>query len=104
MDITISPLDSRYSSKLKNVKEYFSEYAFFRYRVKVEIEYFIELCKLGLKELDIENLKEKIEELVKIYINFSKDDYNNIKKIEKRINHDVKSIEYWLQGKFKEIN
>ena len=82
MNITISPLDSRYASKLKNIKEYFSEYAFFRYRVKVEIEYFIELYKSNIKELDTKIIEDKIEELVNIYMNFNKDDYSNIKNRE----------------------
>jgi len=100
MSITISPLDNRYKNKVGKVNKFFSEYDFFRYRVKVEIEYFISLCKLKLKEINMENP----EILREIYNNFSMSDYNKIKEIEKEINHDVKSIEYWLREKFTELN
>ena len=104
MDITISPLDSRYLSKVKNVKNYFSEFSFFKYRVLVEIEYFISLCKLKLKEIQLDNMDENVVKLRNIYNKFSINDYNKIKDIENKINHDVKSIEYWLREKFKELN
>ena len=99
MNITISPLDSRYSGKVEKVKDYFSEYAFFKYRARVEIEYFISLCKLKLKEINM----ELPETLRSIYNNFNEDDYNKIKEYEYVINHDVKAIEYWLRDKFTEL-
>ena len=103
-NLTISPLDNRYSNKLEKVKMYFSESSFFKYRSKVEIEYFIDLSKIISKDLDLEISGKSKKYLRDIYKNFNIEDYNTIKKIEKKINHDVKSIEYWLQDKFKNLN
>ena len=100
MNKSISPLDDRYRNKVKNIINYFSEYDFFRYRIKIEVEYFINLCKLNLKEIKLDNP----EILRKLYLDFSMDDYIIIKNIEKTINHDVKSIEYWMREKFNELN
>ena len=95
----ISPVDGRYRSKCEKLDEYFSEYALIRYRVRVEIEYFIALC-----ELDLEQLKgvesSKFEALRKIYRNFTVADASRIKEIESVTNHDVKAVEYFIKEKF----
>ena len=103
MNITISPLDSRYASKLVNVKNYFSEFSF-KYRIRIEIEYLIELCKLNLEEIKLDDKDNNIKKLRKLYLDFNLEDYKEIKKIENKISHDVKSIEYWLKNKFKILN
>ncbi len=95
----ISPVDGRYRSKCEKLDEYFSEYALIRYRVRVEIEYFIALC-----ELDLEQLKgvesSKFEALREIYRNFTVADASRIKEIESVTNHDVKAVEYFIKEKF----
>ena len=94
----ISPIDGRYRSKTEPLAEYFSEYALIRYRVRVEIEYFITLCKLPLPQLaDIDhNLFEPLRD---IYRNFSPADAQRVKDIEKVTNHDVKAVEYFIKEK-----
>lgn len=95
----ISPVDGRYRGKCERLDEYFSEYALIRYRVRVEIEYFIALC-----ELELEQLKgvepAKFEPLRDIYRNFSITDASRIKEIESVTNHDVKAVEYFIKEKF----
>jgi adenylosuccinate lyase len=96
---SISPIDGRYSYKTEVLRQYFSEKALIYYRLKVEIEYFISLCKLGipqLKKLD----SKKFDDLRKIYLDFSNDDAVEIKNIEKITNHDVKAVEYFIKQKF----
>lgn len=98
----ISPIDGRYRSKVSELDAYFSEYALIKYRVLVEIEYFIALCKIPLSGL------EKIEttmfsKLQKIYQNFSIEDAERVKEIESTTNHDVKAVEYFLKDKFDEL-
>ena len=88
----ISPIDGRYRSKTESLAAYFSEYALIRYRVRVEIEYFITLCELPLPQLAgfDHALFEKLRD---IYRNFSEADAQRVKDIEKRTNHDVKAVE-----------
>lgn len=99
----ISPIDGRYHSKTEKLSAYFSEEALIKYRVKVEIEYFISLCNLPLPQL------AKIDtdlypQLRKIYENFSSIDAQAIKEIEKVTNHDVKAVEYFIKEKFDALN
>ncbi len=95
----ISPVDGRYRSKCEKLDEYFSEYALIRYRVRVEIEYFIALCELGLDQLKgVE--ASKFEPLREIYLNFGIADASRIKEIESVTNHDVKAVEYFIKEKF----
>ncbi len=98
----ISPIDGRYCNKTMLLQEYFSEAALHSYRVQVEIEYFISLCKLPLPQLIGVN-PEIFEELRSIYINFSIDDAIRVTEIEKTTNHDVKAVEYFLKEKFDQI-
>ena len=95
----ISPVDGRYRSKCERLDEYFSEYALIRYRVRVEIEYFIALCELGIAQLKgVET--SKFEPLREIYRNFTVADATRIKEIESVTNHDVKAVEYFIKEKF----
>ena len=98
----ISPIDGRYNSKTKELKSFFSEESLIRYRVKIEIEYFIALCKIPLAELEGIHDKDFIK-LRSIYIDFSTKDAENIKEIEKKTNHDVKAVEYFIKEKFEQI-
>lgn len=98
----ISPIDGRYSVKTESLKKYFSEEALIKYRVLVEIEYFIALAELGLPQLkDFDS--SKFTDLQKIYKNFSTQDALTIKEIEKTTNHDVKAVEYFLKNKFDDL-
>jgi adenylosuccinate lyase len=95
----ISPIDGRYRSKTKSLANYFSEEALIKYRVLVEIEYFIALCEEPLPQL--ENFdKSNYPSLRAIYENFSADDAQAIKNIEAVTNHDVKAVEYFIKEKF----
>ena len=95
----ISPVDGRYRKSGKELAGYFSEYALIRYRVRVEIEYFIALCELQLPQL--KNISKSIyTSLRSIYQEFSEEDANRIKDIEKVTNHDVKAVEYFIKEKF----
>ena len=98
----ISPIDGRYRSKTESLAAYFSEYAFIRYRVRVEIEYFITLCELPLPQLAgfDHALFEKLRD---IYRNFSEADAQRVKDIEKITNHDVKAVEYFIKEEFDKI-
>ena len=98
----ISPVDGRYSSKTEPYSAYFSEFALIRFRVLTEVEYFIALCELPLKQLESlpSNILPKLRE---IYGQFSLEDAKKIKEIEKVTNHDVKAVEYFLKEKFDEI-
>ena len=99
----ISPIDGRYRSKAEDLAEYFSEYALIRYRVRVEIEYFITLCEMPLEQLKGVS-KSVYPELRKIYQEFSTADAEHIKDIEKVTNHDVKAVEYFLKEHFDKLN
>jgi len=95
----ISPIDGRYRTKTEAYAAYFSEYALMRYRVLVEIEYFIALCEIPLKQL--EQVPSAIyPKLRAIYTEFSEADALKVKDIEKVTNHDVKAIEYFIKEKF----
>lgn len=95
----ISPVDGRYRGKCERLDEYFSEFALIRYRVKVEVEYFIALCELPLPALKCVETA-KFEQLRAIYRDFSVEDAGRIKEIESVTNHDVKAVEYFLKEKF----
>jgi len=100
----ISPVDGRYRDKTANLSGYFSEYALIKYRVLVEIEYFISLCELPLPQLSTYNQTEIVEKLRNIYRTFSTEDAMRIKTIEKTTNHDVKAVEYFLKEIFTALN
>ncbi|MDY0348303.1 MAG: adenylosuccinate lyase [Tenuifilaceae bacterium] len=98
----ISPIDGRYRNRLDQLDAYFSEYALIRYRVMVEVEYFIALCELPLAQL--KDVDEKVfSSLRNIYKKFSVSDANAVKEIEKTTNHDVKAVEYFLKEKFQKL-
>ena len=97
----ISPVDGRYFSKTKDLGQFFSEAALIKYRVKVEIEYFIALCELPLPQL--ENVDHSLfKELRDLYVNFSTEDAEKVKEIEKVTNHDVKAVEYFIKSKMED--
>ena len=100
--IAVSPIDGRYASKTSELQNYFSEYALMKYRVRVEIEYYIALCELPLPQLvGVDSaLFPKFRE---IYQNFSLEDAQRVKDIESVTNHDVKAIEYFIKEKFDAI-
>jgi len=99
---SISPIDGRYRNKTEKLAVYFSEYALIKYRVLVEIEYFIALCELPLPQL--KNINRAVFlDLRKIVENFSEDDALRIKETEKITNHDVKAVEYFIKEKFDEL-
>ncbi len=95
----ISPVDGRYRSKVENLWQYFSEFALIKYRVFVEIEYFIALHELPLPQLR-EVSENQLEELREIHRQFSVEDALRVKEIERTTNHDVKAVEYFLKEKF----
>ena len=95
----ISPIDGRYRSKCEALENYFSEYALIRYRVRVEIEYFIALYRLPLRQLQSAPA-DAVESLRDIYRDFTVEDAARIKEIESVTNHDVKAVEYFLKEQF----
>lgn len=95
----ISPIDGRYRSKCEALENYFSEYALIRYRVRVEIEYFIALYRLPLRQLQSAPA-DAVESLRDIYHDFTVEDAARIKEIESVTNHDVKAVEYFLKEQF----
>jgi len=98
----VSPIDGRYRSKTESLADYFSEYALIRYRVRVEIEYFITLCELPLPQL--ENFNSALfEQLRDIYRNFDEASAARVKEIESITNHDVKAVEYFIKEEFDKI-
>ena len=98
----ISPVDGRYRGKTESLAEYFSEFALIRYRVRVEIEYFIALCELPLPQLKNFD-KALFPQLREIYQNFTEVDAQRVKDIEKVTNHDVKAVEYFIKEKLDEM-
>ncbi|MBM3402268.1 MAG: adenylosuccinate lyase [Bacteroidetes bacterium] len=98
----ISPVDGRYHASTKELRSYFSEAALIRFRIYVEVEYFISLCELPLPELAKIN-PGVFASLRSIYQNFSESDAEAVKLIEKTTNHDVKAVEYFLKDKFSEM-
>tara|TARA_R110002012_G_scaffold322099_1_gene555492 strand:+ start:26203 stop:27546 length:1344 start_codon:yes stop_codon:yes gene_type:complete len=99
----ISPIDGRYRNKVDKLADFFSEEALIKYRVHVEIEYFIALCEIPLPQLSgFDNTK--FEALRKIYLEFTSEDAMAIKEIEKTTNHDVKAVEYFIKNKFDALD
>ncbi|NNK69898.1 MAG: adenylosuccinate lyase, partial [Flavobacteriaceae bacterium] len=98
----ISPIDGRYRDKVESLSRFFSEEALIKYRVLVEIEYFISLCEIPLPQLEAVS-SEKFEELRSVYQSFTSEDAEKIKGIEKVTNHDVKAVEYFIKEKFEEL-
>ncbi len=99
----ISPIDGRYRNKTNELAPFFSEEALIKYRVKVEIEYFIALCEIPLPQLSLFD-NALFDTLRNIYVNFSTADAQAIKDIEKITNHDVKAVEYFIKEKFDALN
>ncbi len=99
----ISPIDGRYRSKTVSLSTFFSEEALIKYRVLVEVEYFIALCEADLPQLSGVN-KSVFEDLRVIYTNFSTEDALWIKETEKTTNHDVKAVEYFIKTKFEALS
>lgn len=98
----VSPIDGRYRSKTISLSKFFSEEALIKYRVRVEIEYFIALCNMSLPQL--ENIpKDTAEQLRKLYADFTAEDAQTIKNTEKVTNHDVKAVEYFIKDAFEKI-
>ncbi|MDE5421248.1 adenylosuccinate lyase [Ancylomarina sp. DW003] len=99
----ISPIDGRYRNKVDVLGEYFSEYALIRYRVLVEVEYFISLCEHPVPQLaDFD--KNNFDELRSLYLDFTVEDAQKVKDIEAVTNHDVKAVEYFIKEKFDALN
>jgi len=98
----ISPIDGRYRKQVDHIAKYFSEFGLIKYRVQVEIEYFISLCELPLPQLSGINT-DLFESLRNIYSSFSESDAQKVKEIEKVTNHDVKAVEYFIKDKFEEL-
>ena len=98
----VSPIDGRYRNKTECLADYFSEYALIRYRVRVEIEYFITLCELPLPQLESFN-SALFEQLRDIYRNFDEASAARVKEIESITNHDVKAVEYFIKEEFDKI-
>jgi len=98
----VSPIDGRYRPKTEKLTPYFSEYALIRYRVLVEVEYFIALCELDLPQLEKFD-KSLFPQLQLIYADFTIEDALRIKEIEQTTNHDVKAVEYFLKERFKAL-
>ena len=98
----VSPIDGRYRNKTERLADYFSEYALIRYRIRVEIEYFITLCELPLPQLASFN-HNLFEQLRDIYRKFDESGAARVKEIEKTTNHDVKAVEYFIKEEFDKI-
>ena len=97
--LAVSPVDGRYSRQTEPLQEYFSEFALIRYRIRVEIEYFIALCEIPLPQLaDFDHAG--FERLRDIYRNFTPENAERVKEIEKTTNHDVKAVEYYIKEQF----
>ena len=101
--LAVSPIDGRYARQTQGLGEFFSEYALIRYRVRVEIEYFIALCQIPLPQLSDFD-QSKFESLRDIYRNMTPEDAAKVKEIEKVTNHDVKAVEYFIKDRFKEMD
>ena len=99
----ISPIDGRYFNKTSVLQQYFSESALIKYRIQVEIEYFIALCNSSIIQLG-HFPKDKFKEIRNLYINFENKDANRVKEIESITNHDVKAVEYFIKEKFNELS
>ena len=99
----VSPIDGRYRSKTISLSPYFSEEALIKYRVLVEVEYFIALCEANLPQLSGVD-PSRFDDLRNLYIDFSSADAQHIKDTEKITNHDVKAVEYFIKDKFEALN
>ena len=100
--LAVSPVDGRYASKSEPLRAYFSEFALIRYRIRVEIEYFIALCEIPLPQLaDVDH--EKFSMMRDIYLNLTPEQAMEVKEIEKTTNHDVKAVEYFIKKHFHEM-
>lgn len=99
----ISPVDGRYRSKVRELALYFSEYALIKYRLQIEIEYFLVLCEIPLPQL-LDFPKERIPDVRNLMLNFTPADGLRVKEIESITNHDVKAIEYYLKEQFDRLN
>ncbi|MEO8146139.1 MAG: lyase family protein, partial [Bacteroidia bacterium] len=104
----ISPVDGRYHVKCKELSRFFSEFALMKYRVRVEVEYFIALCvpiAIGMPLPQLKNFDHKrFDSLRKIYLDFNDHDAKHIKTIEDTTNHDVKAVEYFIKNKFDQLH
>ena len=100
--MAVSPVDGRYQKQVEKLGLYFSEYALIKYRIRIEIEYFIALCNIPLPQLASFD-KTKYQQLRDIYNSFTEQDAQKVKDIEKVTNHDVKAVEYFIKDKFKEL-
>lgn len=100
--LCVSPIDGRYYEYTACLMDYFSEFALFKYRLRIEICYFIYLKVINIKELN-DLTKEQCDIIMNIYYNFTLKDCIKIKNIEKNINHDVKAVEYFIQDKFDNL-
>ncbi|MEZ7900279.1 MAG: adenylosuccinate lyase [Urechidicola sp.] len=100
----ITPIDGRYRNKVSELADYFSEYALIKYRVLVEIEYFISLSQIPMPLLEDINKEEVFVELRKIYTDFSLEDAAKVKEIEAVTNHDVKAVEYFIKEKIQDLD
>lgn len=99
--LAVSPIDGRYKKQVEELSLYFSEYALIKYRIQIEIEYFIALCELPLEQLKGFN-RSDFSRLRDIYRNFTPDNAEEVKEIEKVTNHDVKAVEYYIKKRFNE--
>ena len=99
----ISPVDGRYRNKTEVFSKYFSEFALIKYRILVEVEYFVALCELPLEQLKSVD-KKVYKQLRQLYLNFNMEDALKIKEFEKTTNHDVKAVEYFIKEKFESLN
>jgi adenylosuccinate lyase len=100
--MAISPVDGRYRSKVEVLESFFSEYALIRYRLQVEVEYYIALVEAGIPQLN-DFPRDSYEDLRKIYRSFSVTDAERVKEIESVTNHDVKAVEYYLKERFEKL-
>jgi adenylosuccinate lyase len=98
----ISPVDGRYRKATEKLADYFSEHALIKYRLRIEVEYFIALCHIPLPQLKGIN-KSAEDKLRKIYVDFSTADAQRVKELESITNHDVKAVEYFIKGKFETL-
>lgn len=101
--MAVSPVDGRYKSKIHELEFYFSEYALIKYRLHVEVEYFIALVEVGVPQLS-EFPRSSFDAVRKIYTGFQPEDALKVKEIEGVTNHDVKAVEYYLKEKFNELD
>lgn len=99
--LAVSPIDGRYKKQVEELSLYFSEYALIKYRIQIEIEYFIALCELPLEQLKGFN-RSDFSRLRDIYRTFTPDNAEEVKEIEKVTNHDVKAVEYYIKKRFNE--